>query len=88
MHKDIEPNCVIMLGSFLIISFPLRERQIIIFLHRSQTSRSEATIHTSGAGEVVAVVGEMPPNRTQGQFRGRKCSQNFFADNATHLGGW
>lgn len=47
MYKDTEPNCVIMLGSFLIISFPLRERQIIIFLHRSQTAHSKVSIHTS-----------------------------------------
>lgn len=64
MYKDTEPNCVIMLGSFLIISFPLRERQIIIFLHRSQTAHSEVSIHTSGVGDWEG----MPPKRTQGQF--------------------
>lgn len=83
MYKDTEPNCVIMLGSFLIISFPLQERQIIIFLHRSQTSHSEVSLHTSGAEDWEG----MPPKRTQGQFGGSKYSQNVFADNAKHLGG-
>lgn len=84
MYKDTEPNCVIMLESFLIISFLLQERQIIIFLQIPDSTFRGNYPHIRGGG----LGWGLPPKGTQGQFGGRKCSQNLFADKAKHLWRW